>query len=164
MDQLGNLRANGYEMVIGLRDLYPHTNAELAGLEQGLAAVFPAADFDVRTRIVVREIEAWFLQEWLHYERVDASLTVDVVNATIGEDVDIRVDSVEYIVEHPAKMLDKVYRRVGKKYNKKRFHTANIIYHLDYANIYTEVRALSVSLNRFLDDIDNFLAPMREPG
>ncbi len=84
-----SLRKNGYEMIVGLRDLYPIPIDDLEKLEKGLRFLpnklkSQAQHFDVV--IAVHEIEAWFLAETNHLKRIDKRLTGRFIEDKLGFD------------------------------------------------------------------------------
>ncbi|NJO94622.1 MAG: hypothetical protein HC820_10385 [Hydrococcus sp. RM1_1_31] len=74
-DQYSSLVASGYSMIVGLRDVYPISAAQKDRLERGLQYALPKGSVPAYIVLAVMEIEAWFLAEWNHFIKVDASLT-----------------------------------------------------------------------------------------
>ncbi|GAB6122024.1 DUF4276 family protein [Dysgonomonas termitidis] len=156
LDNIETLRKNGYEMIIGLRDLYPLPIDDLEKLEKGLRFLpnklkNDAQYFDVI--IAVHEIEAWFLAETNHFRKIDKRLTGRFIKDKLGFDP---YASDPQAREHPAKDLDNIYRLVGKSYTKKYNATTRVVNKLDFNNIRFNLRYDVSPLDRLLKAIENF--------
>ena len=156
LDNIETLRKNGYEMIIGLRDLYPLPIDDLEKLEKGLRFLpnklkNDAQYFDVI--IAVNEIEAWFLAETNHFRKIDKRLTGRFIKDKLGFDP---YASDPQAREHPAKDLDNIYRLVGKSYTKKYNATTRVVNKLDFNNIRFNLRYDINPLDRLLKAIENF--------
>jgi hypothetical protein len=98
------------------------------------------------------EIEAWFLAETTHYQRVDPAITVAAIKATLGFDPEN--DDMEQRVM-PYKDLGDCYAIGGKTYLK---HNAkDTVDALDYALIYMELCKKFRYLRQLITSIDGFL-------
>jgi hypothetical protein len=156
LDNISNLRSKGYEMIVGLRDLYPIPIDDLPRLEKGMRFLpdnlkADAPYFDII--IAVHEIEAWFMAETNHFRKIDKRLTGRFIKERLGFDPysinsELRV--------HPAKDIDNIYRLVGKSYTKKYNATLRIVNKLDFNNIRRQVRYDVGSLDRLLKVIEQF--------
>lgn len=151
-----NLRKNGYEMIVGLRDLYPIPIDDLEKLEKGLRYLpnklkGEAQHFDVV--IAVHEIEAWFLAETSHLKKIDKRLTGRLIKEKLGFDP-YTTDAQTRI--HPAKDLDDIYRLVGRSYTKRYNTTTRIVNKLDFNSIRFNLRYEIPSLDRLLKIIEDF--------
>ena len=156
MENITNLRKRGYEMIIGVRDLYPIPIEDLERLEKGLMYLphrykNDAAYFDII--VAVHEIETWFLAETHHLQRIDKRLTSKFIKDRLGFDP-YTVNPESRI--HPAKDLDNIYKLVGKSYTKRYNATTRVVNKLDYNNIRNNVRYNLHSLNRLLILIEKF--------
>jgi uncharacterized LabA/DUF88 family protein len=156
LDNIETLRKNGYEMIIGLRDLYPLPIDDLEKLEKGLRFLpnklkNEAKYFDVI--IAVHEIEAWFLAETNHFRKIDKRLTGRFIKDKLGFDP---YASDPQAREHPAKDLDNIYRLAGKSYTKKYNATTRVVNKLDFNNICFNLRYDVRPLDRLLKAIENF--------
>lgn len=154
LDRRDSLIKSGYELVVGLRDLYPKNKAEYPKLEKGLMTRVPTKDLPITFVIAVMEIEAWFLQEWNHYQNIDPKLTLDrIKNGTNFDPANDKADE----IEQPAVLLNQIYQLVGKAYKKDRGRLSRTVNALDYENIYFEIRKLLPQLNQFVDLVDSFV-------
>ncbi|MDR1090663.1 MAG: DUF4276 family protein [Prevotella sp.] len=154
MENIANLRSRGYEMIIGLRDLYPIPIEELEKLEKGLHFMphklkSESRYFDII--IAVHEIEAWFLGETNHYTKIDKRLTGRFIRERLG--FDPYTTNAENR-EHPAKDLDSIYRLVGKSYTKRYGQTQRVVNKLDVSNMRNNIRYDMESLNRLMNVIE----------
>lgn len=156
LDNIVNLRNNGYNLIVGLRDLYPMSIDELDKLEKGLKFLpvklrEEAPYFDIV--IAVHEIEAWFLAETNHYQKIDKRLTPKLIKkhltfSPFTSDMEMRF--------HPAKDLDDIYHLVGKSYTKRYGQTQRIVTKLDFHNLLNNVAYTSNSLGKLVRIIRGF--------
>lgn len=156
IENILNLRKKGYEMIIGLRDLYPIPIEELDRLEKGLRYLpnklkHETKYFDIV--VAVHEIEAWFLGETNHLKKIDKRLTGRFIKEHLRFDP-FSINAQERI--HPAKDLDNIYRLVGKSYSKRYGQTQRIVNKLDMNNIRTNVCHEMKPLKRLIDAIEDF--------
>ncbi|MDR2951235.1 MAG: DUF4276 family protein [Dysgonomonas sp.] len=156
LENISSLRSKGYEMIVGLRDLYPIPIDDLERLEKGLRYLphhlkNDAPYFDIV--IAVHEIEAWFMAETNHFKKIDKRLTGRFIKERLGFDPYI-TDSESRT--HPAKDLDNIYRLVGKSYTKKYNTTIRVVNKLDFNNIRQQLRYDIPSLNKLLKVVENF--------
>lgn len=152
-EQHKNLTRSGYSKIIGLRDVRPKfTYAEIPRLEAGLPTYIDTSLIPVTFILTIMEIEAWFLAETTHFQRIDPSITVVAIKATLGFDPEN--DDMEQRLT-PADDLNNCYHIGGKTYVK---HDAQLTVNaLDYASIYMELLNKFNYLKRLIDDIDAFL-------
>jgi hypothetical protein len=157
------LKAQGFNQIIGLRDLRGEQNGremsltDLPKLELASKVVekhcSPLPTYIV---IAVMEIETWFLAEINHYACIDAKLTKTKILSKIdnlgfnpySEDLTLRLK--------PAEDLKNLYQIVGKSYSKKRVHRDRTIECLDYTNIYINLKNRIVKLKELVIEIDKF--------
>jgi hypothetical protein len=143
-----------YELVLGLRDLYPHPRADLERVLQGMYTRVPTKDIQIELCLSVMEVEAWFLQEENHFRLIDESLiTAEIVNKT---GFNPATDNAE-LVELPAELLKDIYKIAGKSYTKTRKQVERTVNVLDYNNLYLNLPNKLKYLKRFLGYIDEFI-------
>ena len=153
-ERLDRLRAEGYNQVIGLRDLYPDfelSKYDIAKKNNDLGVTDPPAHI----LFAVLEIEAWFLGEWSHLTKIHTALTPEFIDANLK--VNLRTVKPEQI-KAPAHTLDKIYKLVGAQYKKRDGDSHRIANYLDFNELYTNVRSRIPSLDRLLTKFDNFFA------
>ncbi len=156
MDNIDNLRKSGYEMIVGLRDLYPMPIDDLEKLEKGLRFLPQQLRedghfFDII--IAVHEIEAWFLAETNHFKKVDKRLTGKFIKGRLGFDPYTVNAEHRY---HPARDLSNIYRLVGKSYTKRYGQTLRIVNRLDFNNIRNNLRYDIKPLNKLISVMEKF--------
>jgi hypothetical protein len=154
MEEHENLTKSGYARIIGLRDVRPRfTHAEIPRLERGLRTYIRTSRTPVTFILAIMEIEAWFLSETTHFQRIDPSITVTAIKETLGFDPEH--DDMEQR-HNPAEDLNNCYRIGGKRYAKRQAQVT--IEALDYAFIYLELQTKIRYLQQLIADIDAFLA------
>ena len=153
MEEHDNLTRSGYSGIIGLRDVRPkYTYAEIPRLEMSLPKYIRTSLAPVTFILAIMEIEAWFLSEATHFQRIDLSITVEAIKATLGFDPE--KDDMEQR-QNPAEDLDNCYRIGGKTYTKRQAQVT--IDALDYSSIYMELQNRIKYLRRLIAAIDAFL-------
>lgn len=156
IDNIESLRKKGYEMIIGLRDLYPLPIADLEKLEKGLRFLPKHLKCDEQyfdIIIAIHEIEAWFMAETNHFRKIDKRLTGRFIKERLGFDPYITDPQTRV---HPAKDLNNIYRLVGKSYTKRFNATIRVVNKLDFNNIRSYLRYDIRSLDRLLSVIEAF--------
>ncbi|MHC6202239.1 DUF4276 family protein [Breznakiellaceae bacterium SP9] len=159
LDNYQKLEKSGFNCIIGLQDFFNPQRKKKGmtvqqlqkGLNFGLEQVIPTEIF-----LAVQETEAWFIAEETHYSKISSALTLDIVNAIAG--VDVQKDSTEEI-SHPTVVLDRIYKSGGRTsgYSKNEFVVKDIVEKLDFANLYFNVRNRNNSLNEFLTCLDGLI-------
>lgn len=156
LDRRDGLISAGYTLILGLRDLYPISLEKLEAVKLSLTYGIPTAGVPTKILLAVFEIEAWFLQENLHYSKIDQNLDVSTFKSSF--DFDPTIDSAEKI-KAPAALLQKIYRSVRKGYNKNRTHVDRTVKAIDYENLYINCTDKLLHLKEFVVHLENFLAP-----
>ena len=65
------LVSNGYQMILGLRDVYPNFHREeVKKLRKGLNYKLPQKGARTHIHLAIMETEAWFLGEFHHLRKV----------------------------------------------------------------------------------------------
>lgn len=153
-DTIDNLMLEGFERVIGLRDLYPIDIDELKDVQESSNMVIPHDKIPANIVIAVREIETWFLAETNHYPRISTNLNEVLIAKILGFDIN---SSDFESFEHPSETLNSIYKLVGFAYRKSKRHVDRTVNSLDYENIYFELKNSLGSLNELISYIDDFL-------
>ena len=122
------LRNKGFQLVVGLRDMYSsqyikdaqkHEIVEEVNLRHVNSVKEVLRDIDDGTFVdfhfAIMEIEAWFMGMDGFMERLDGSLTRDYIIQNLNISLD---DDPETTLFHPAAELSKLYALVGKQYDK----------------------------------------------
>ncbi len=150
-----SLTNNGYDAVIGLRDVFPDfTKADVPRLRTMMR-------YGVRTKLIpvhfflaVMEIEAWFLSEHNHFPLVDPAITVDAIHTNLGfnpelDDMSARLEA--------ASDLNDAYQIGAKSYVKG--DGRGTVDKLSYDYIYLSLRDRIPDLQGLLSVVDAFLGP-----
>jgi len=145
IEQLASLGREGFSYIIGIRDVYPAKDIGL--LRKMLGFGIPQTSIPIKIVLAVQEIEAWFIAENKHYEKICPMLTLKVANAVAG--IDVGVESTE-VLSHPAETLNNIYHKAGYAYRKRRGQIERTVEALDYGNLYSNVRLRNNSLNELL--------------
>jgi hypothetical protein len=153
MEEHQNLTQNGYLMIIGLRDVRPkYSYVEIPKLEVGLKKYIKTSLIPVEFILAVMEIEAWFLAEFTHFEKIDPAITIEKIRQIQG--FDPLNDDLSQRME-PANDLNASYNIGGKTYEKNNVSTTINV--LDYSFIYLELKNKIHYLNRLINSIESFL-------
>jgi len=153
LDRHASLTAANYDLILGVRDLYPSSHADLPVLIADIATYLPAGGTPIEIVVAVAEIEAWFMQENLHFPKIDPSINRASVLATLHYDID--VDHAETL-PHPAASLDQAYRIGSKRYTKSKARVSRTVKWLDYEHLYLDRRPMLQSFDSFVTHLESF--------
>ncbi|MBM4329574.1 MAG: hypothetical protein FJ118_20735 [Deltaproteobacteria bacterium] len=154
MEEHENLTNKGYSGLIGIRDVRPRfTHNDIPKLEASLPRYIRTSLAPVTFILAIMEIEAWFLAEATHFPKIESSITVAAIKASLGFDPEN--DSMEQRL-CPADDLKACYAIGGKSYVKQQAKTT--VDALDYALVYMVLRRKIAYLDRLISVIDAFLA------
>jgi len=152
IDQYASLTSAGYNLIVGLRDVYPLTHSDINKLTEHLFTGMPNSNIPVHLHLAILEIEAWFIEEHSHFSRVDESITTAQL-ASHG----VTPECLASDLTHPAETLDLIYRSVGKRYNKKLSQIKRTIDALSYEELYINTRHKAPSLDGFIKSLEEGL-------
>jgi hypothetical protein len=107
----------------------------------------------VQLVIAIMEIEAWFLGECTHFERIDPAITLPAASARLG--FDPSYGNLENR-PRPSQDLDEVYSLAGKSYTKDRSTVQITTNALDYNELRTNVSLRLPSLRRLVSYLEHF--------
>jgi len=130
-------------------------------MKKQIGRLFPSPAVPVDVVLAVMEIEAWFLAEHTHFQRIDSRLTCEAISHEFR--FDPSRDSAEAI-RHPSNRLDEIYHLVSKHYHKREADSKAVIKKLDSALLYDDVPRRAPRLRRLLDHIDAFLSGAHPQG
>jgi hypothetical protein len=149
-----NLTERRFSSIVGLRDVRPDfAHADIPKLERSLQMHIKTKLIPVRFILAVLEIEAWFLAEATHFERIDPAITVAVIKSTLGFDPQ-NEDMQQRLA--PADDLDKCYAIGSKRYEKR--ESATTVEALDFGLIYCDLRDRIPYLGQLIGHVEQFLA------
>jgi hypothetical protein len=152
-DRHASLTNNGYELILGLRDLYPLLLSELERLRAGISSIIPTSGARTHVIIAVAEVEAWFIEEVTHFAKTDARLTEHAILAKTGYSLASRAAEG---IPHPAGVLNDAYSIVGMAWRKKKSQVDRIVGLLDYDFLTEDAVRFSNSLAEFISHIRHF--------
>lgn len=154
VEQHQSLTNSGFSAIIGLRDVRPNTtHQDIPLLERNLRYGIKTSLAPVAIILAVMEIEAWFLAESSHFEKIDPAIEVARIATALGfnpetQDMALRLE--------PTSDLDKAYALAGKRYTKPAKPTIDV---LDFSRMYLELSGRIPYLGQLVNHIDSFLAP-----
>lgn len=155
-DNYANLVRAGYSHILAVRDVYPLSHSDIPKLVAGLGFGIKTHPLKPVFILAVLELEAWFLAEHLHYQKLHSDLTAERVAGVLGADPS--VDDMA-LRPHPSKDLDDIYATVGLKYDKRKATTLRTVSALDYEHIYVALVGRLPPIARLVAEIDSFLVP-----
>ena len=148
------LVSNGYQMILGLRDVYPNFEREdVDKLRRGLNFQIPQKGVRTRIHLAIMETEAWFLGEYRHLRKVSRKLTPEFVEKRLG--FNPRTQNMEER-QRPAEDMKAVYQLVGHDYTKKRDRLNAVISKLDFQYFTHGLTERMPSLERFVTELEHF--------
>lgn len=148
------LAQTGYEKIIGLRDVYPRSAADIPNLRKYLSYGMPMRFIPIHLVLAVMEVESWFLAEVSHFKKIDPRLTLSLISSILMFDPSI--EDVESR-HHPSQDLDNIYSVAGLRYSKKKRSVQRTVNAIDYSVLYIELSKRIKSLEEFIGHIDAFL-------
>lgn len=155
LENRDKLISSNYDLVLGLRDIYPLSRDSLNSVLRNLRYQVPTKGIEIEICLAVMEIEAWFLQDENHYQHIDASLTVEEIVKNVG--FNPATDNAE-LIDFPTALLKKIYQLSGKTYTKSRKHVERTVNVLDYENVYVNLPNKLEHFKIFLGHLDKFIA------
>ncbi|NCR28492.1 MAG: DUF4276 family protein [Microcystis aeruginosa LE13-04] len=155
--QHNSLTNNGYEKILGLRDLYPEPLKNRTQVENGIKGflkTFQKNGIPISMILVIMEIEAWFLGEYSFLTKIDSCLTSNFILHNLG--FDLNVLDVEQI-PHPSEALNKIYQLIQRSYDKSETTVEEIASLLNYEFMYLHLVDKIKQLKQLIDAINLFL-------
>jgi hypothetical protein len=137
------------------RDVHPIARANIPALRSRLPLYVKTKPIPVVFVLAIMEIEAWFMAEHTHFERLDARLTPAQIKAHFGfdpstEDMEQR--------NRPAMDMDMIYSLVSHRYQKDRTVLQGTVSLLDFARFYLELPSRYSELKLLVASVDGFLS------
>lgn len=137
LENLNFIQNKGYQLVIGLRDMYcSQYKKDVKGqlISETVNQSFIQSVKDVLCNVpngqyvdfhfAIMEIEAWFIAMHEYMLKLDEKLTPDFIKEHTGLDLDV---DPETAIFHPANELAKIYSSVGKQYDKHQTDISSIM-------------------------------------
>lgn len=155
LEEHEGLTKEGYEQIICIRDVRPDfTREEIPQLERGLKMYVKGSLAPVDFILSTMELEAWFLADFSHFEKIDPQISTEEIEKLINfhperDDPTLR--------DEPANDLRKCYALGGKTYEKS--EAKRTIDSLDFLYMYTDMKDRVHAIKKISDHIDSFLTP-----
>lgn len=154
-DNYESLVRNGFEAIIGIRDVYPEfTYADIPKLRSGLRYKLRTRPVEVVFILGVMEIESWFLAEHTHFPKIHANLTVARIRTAFS--FDPSTDDMQ-LLSCPHGALHNIYALEGLAYHKSKRQIQRTVQVLDYGSIYLELVVKFQDLAMLAAALDAFL-------
>jgi hypothetical protein len=148
------LVANGYKMILGLRDVYPNFEREdVNKLRKGLNHQLSQKGARTHIHLAIMETEAWFLGEYHHLRKVSRKLTPEFVEKHLG--FNPKTEPMEER-DHPSQDMKAVYQLVGHDYTKKRDRLNAVVSKLDFQYFSHGLAQRMPSLEKFITELEHF--------
>ncbi len=154
-ERYDTLVKSGYQTIIGIRDVYPIKYDDIPKLRRNNQFNIKSKPVSVSFILAVMEIEAWFIAEHTHFQRINESLTIEKIKLNTG--INPAVDDIQQL-QHPSEILDCIYKFVGQNYTKRKSNVEKTIDKLDYAQIYLNLPDRFPDFNNLINVIESFLA------
>jgi hypothetical protein len=154
MTQRDSLVKSGYQLILGLRDVYPNfDHSDLKKLRFGLNFRLPQDGAQTHISLAVMETEAWFLGEYTHFMRMSRKLTPEFIQKRLG--FNPKKDDME--LRHcPSQDLKHIYHLVGHDYTKKKQRLSTVVNKLDFSFFTHQVANKMEHLGEFVKQLENF--------
>ncbi len=157
LDQYESLAKKGYSRILGLRDVRPRWSRRdipklERAMEKAITTRLPRSPVPVDALLAVMEIEAWFIAEYSHLEKI--GITCEAMKRKLG--FDPSTDNIE-MVDNPAVLLNKIYQLAGQSYKKKLHQVQGVVNRLDYARLYLGMSEEVPRLGALVRALDLFL-------
>jgi len=142
LDQEKYLFRNGFEKIIGLRDMYSlayrktaknHSIDEKVNQKfievhnRELKAISQNAN-NIHFHFAIMEIETWLWGLTKVFKKIDTKLTKDYIVKTTDFNI---ADDPEKVLFHPSKTLTELLQSVGKSYNKSKGDVSSFESHIE---------------------------------
>jgi hypothetical protein len=155
-DNYDKLVDAGFGFIIGIRDVYPDfSHSEIPKLRSGLNYKLKTVPVQVLFVLGIMEIEAWFMSEYTHFERLNAELTIPRIRTQFG--FDPSHDNLE-LRDRPAEDLKRIYSLANISYDKKKANTSLTLNTLSYETLYLTLPARIPDLKALIEHVDQFLS------
>lgn len=154
VDNYNSLVSKGYSSIIGIRDVYPIERTKIPKLRYWLTYRVKTKPINPVFILSVMEIEAWFLAEHTHFQKIHVGLTLERIKAEIN--FDPSQENME-LRDHPSQDLHQIYALEDLAYKKRKFHTERTVEALDYAEIYLSLSSKLKAIEELTSEIDRFM-------
>ncbi len=127
------LVAEGYEFIVGIRDLAPDFQRnELIKFREKATQQLESDPVDPLLIIAVMEVEAWFIGEHSHFGRLSVNLTTEA----ILQNTSIHVETIDVSeIDEPYKKMKQIYDLAGLECTKSRADVERTVEALDFERL-----------------------------
>lgn len=154
IDGFDSLQKSGFKKIIGLRDTFPIDKQDINKLIKFESIGFPKNSIPYNLLYAIAEIEAWFISEESHFEKIDEKLTLDFIQESLN--IDLANIDIENI-EHPSKFLHSVYQLAGLAYKKKERYFHRTVNALDFDLLISNCIQKSTYLKSFVEEFTELM-------
>lgn len=167
-EEYEGLSRQGYDKIIGLRDIYPQSYKDFRKLRRFAKNLVPKGKIKTEVCFAVLEVETWFVAEYKHFKKIHPRLTPRFIKERTGidpscEDIELTLNpEKDENYSSPAADLNRIYNLVKRSYNKKKQQVLNVMKVLDMKEIVNEVPKRVHSLGFFLRQLEDFFASVQE--
>lgn len=144
----------GFSVILGLRDIYPLTHAEIPNIESALSSIMPSGSINPKIHLAILEIETWFIEEKTHFIKVDQRLTSEFISSN-----GIQIPSPASALPNPAQTLNEIYHLVNLAYRKKSSQVERTVAALSFDEIYMNARSKLSDLDEFINALETVMFP-----
>lgn len=145
-----SLKNSGYELILGLRDLFPSQHADISKVQESLYIGIEECELETKMSLAVMEIEAWFMQQ-SHFNNLDQNLSAERIQEVVG--FNPLIDDPRELVQ-PSSVLSKIYEIVGLQYSKKKSQVQALLTYLEFEEIYLDYRFKIPELDEYIKNIE----------
>jgi hypothetical protein len=144
-----------YEMIFGLRDLYPSARDKKCQIVNKIKGEFKKTGLGDKLKLIlaIMEIETWLLSDKEVFRRINETLTIDYIDDQLG--IDLSNGNPEDF-DKPSSIIAKIFGLVGDRYEKTEDDCYKIISRIDFCNLCFSEDILSkvLSLKYFLEKLN----------
>ena len=150
-----SLEQSGYDLVVGVRDLYPQRREDLNELVAETGRCLPVEVPPCKLFFAVMELEAWFMQEDRHFPHIGAACTRENILKVTGFDI---VDGFAEDLPRPSTSLNLSYRLSGAEYKKKAWQVQTTVDALDIEYLCLDRVERLDSLRLVVEELNDFFS------
>ncbi len=150
--QRNSLFINGFEKIIGIRDVHPEDRNQIPKLKMDLPYRMAQKPIPTAFLLCIMETEAWFIAEHEHFLKISNQLTTEFIKTKTG--IDIKTIDVESL-DTPAETLNEIYSHAGESYEKNMISIKRTINSLDLYTLYCILPDKIPSLMSLIYEMDD---------
>lgn len=159
LEREASLFSNGFEKVIGLRDMYSSVYKEISPvIDDKINADIIKTDKEstekrstnskkINLCYAIMEIESWFLALHHIFQKIHNDLTIEFIKEKLKIDLSNVNPETEFF--HPANTIKEIYGLVALRYDKSKGDIESFCSHLkneDFSNLYSSPKCSSFNI------------------